>query len=339
MPYLNEKEIKKEVYECDNKGRLNPEAIGWSRHPYHICNLRGSPLRKKRWDYWCFLNDEFALSITLANVDYLGLASGWFYNFKTKTFLEKNIITLFGKKCKLGQKVGEDVEFNTKALKFSIKNKSNKILVDYESPKMSGKNVKANIIIEIPDPHETLNVLIPWSKKRFQFTSKQNAMPITGSITVDDQIYEFKKEKSFAILDFGRGKWKYKTDWNWGSFSGWQNGNLIGINLGAGWTDGTGYTENGVYINGKLYKIHDEVKVNFDKNNPMNPWEARTIHTDELYVKLMPIWDRSFNLNLGLIKAKGHQCFGYGSGTIKIDSNEYKFKDFFGFIEDCHYRW
>jgi hypothetical protein len=72
-----EPEITSPVDLCDGRGRLNPQARGWSRRPLHRANLRGPRGRRKRWDYWCVVSDEVAVAITYADVDYLGLASVW----------------------------------------------------------------------------------------------------------------------------------------------------------------------------------------------------------------------------------------------------------------------
>ena len=62
---------------CDDRGRLNPAARGWSRHPDVRANVRLAPMRKKRWDYWCVQTDEIVVSFVYADVDYAGLASVW----------------------------------------------------------------------------------------------------------------------------------------------------------------------------------------------------------------------------------------------------------------------
>ena len=54
-------------------GRLNPESIGWSRQPVQVSNLHGYALRKKRWNYWCVVTPDSLFSVTLSNVDYMGL--------------------------------------------------------------------------------------------------------------------------------------------------------------------------------------------------------------------------------------------------------------------------
>lgn len=340
MSFKQEKEINEPYFECDSKGDLNENAIGYSRLPIITCNVKGSPFRKKKWNYWCFLAEDFMFSLNLANVDYLGLASGQFLDLKSKEFVEFTDIKIFGKDCKLGETVEENISYSGKKINFSIEYEgSEKILVKCDCPSMQGKLIKADLKISKNKEHESLNVVIPWSKKRYQFTSKQNTMPIEGNVVVDDKTFTFNPKTSFAVLDFGRGKWPYRTDWNWGSFSGYQGNDLIGINLGAGWTDGTESTENGLYINGKLYKISDDVKVEFDKSNVMNEWRAKTVHTDDLDITLKPEFDRAFSLNLGILSMAGHQCFGWGSGIIKAAGRTYKLEKIHGWIEDCHYKW
>ena len=50
-----EPEITQPIQLCDEKGLLNPNAVGWSRSPRHDCNLRGHWPRKKRWNYWAIV--------------------------------------------------------------------------------------------------------------------------------------------------------------------------------------------------------------------------------------------------------------------------------------------
>ena len=50
------REITRPVPLCRPGGKLNPEAVGFSRRPLHTSdNLPSGPLhlwRTKRWDYW-----------------------------------------------------------------------------------------------------------------------------------------------------------------------------------------------------------------------------------------------------------------------------------------------
>ena len=68
-------ELTRPVDLCRAHGTLAPDAVGWSRRPLHTCNLSGAWPRKKRWEYWCVTTPTHALTATLADIDYLGLAS------------------------------------------------------------------------------------------------------------------------------------------------------------------------------------------------------------------------------------------------------------------------
>src|SRR5436309_16028491 len=72
-----EPELTETVDLCTSDGRLNRAAVGWSRQPLHRCALPGSWGRRKRRDYWCIATPNHVLSVTYADVDYLGLAEVW----------------------------------------------------------------------------------------------------------------------------------------------------------------------------------------------------------------------------------------------------------------------
>jgi len=187
--------------------------------------------------------------------------------------------------------------------------------------------------------HETLNVVIPWSRERFQFTSKQNTLPTEGVVKIGDRTYECKTGKAWATLDFGRGLWPYKTEWNWGTFSGTQNGDTIGINLGGKWTDGTGTNENGICYKGKLYKVGEDLLWEYDRNNFMAPWRVRTEYSDMIDLTLTPFYDKTERISLGVLSTEGHQCFGYYSGTLKFDNKTIAVNNLMGWAEEHIARW
>src|SRR5690348_11588578 len=72
----DEPELTESVDLAAPDGRtLNPAARGWSRRPLHRANLRGGWGRTKRWDYWAILCDDLFVSLTFADVDYLGIVA------------------------------------------------------------------------------------------------------------------------------------------------------------------------------------------------------------------------------------------------------------------------
>lgn len=329
-----EKELTAPVKLCDESGRLNPDAVGWSRKPLHTCNLKGRWPRKKKWNYWCVTNDNYAFSMTVANVDYLALGAAYFIDFETKEITEWNTGGPAGLGCHMSEEVEQNVEFSHPQMKLSFKHENNVIKIH-----AVGKKLKADISVEKPVGHETLNVVVPWKRNHFQFTSKQNTLPASGAVEMDKKTYAISRDNSFACLDFGRGIWPYRTQWNWASCSARYGKDIIGLNLGGMWTDGTGSTENGVCVNGKLYKISWDVKFQYNTNNFMEPWKIFTPESDTVNLIFTPFFEKKNKLNLLLLSTEVHQMFGKFSGTVKTPDGNVTFDNFIGWSEESISRW
>lgn len=334
-----ENELTAPVPLCDGAGRLNPAAVGWSRRPLHRCNLSGAWLRKKKWNYWAVTSPECLFSVTLSNIDYAGLAFAYLCDFKTRLFIEKTIIVPLGRGCPMPEEVEEDVRFDRAQMSFSIDHTSGGAAMKFSCPDLMGRKVEAEILVQVPGDHETLNVVIPWSRSRFQFTSKQNALPARGALRVDGAEYGFDGVSSFACLDFGRGIWPYSSSWNWASFSGRQGGDVIGVNLGARWTDGTGMNENGVCLNGRLHKISEDMIFEYDPRDFLKPWRLRTGASDRIDLVFTPFHERVARSNLIVVRSEVHQCFGRYSGTLRLDGREIEVQDHVGWAEEHLARW
>ena len=73
-------------------------------------------------------------------------------------------------------------------------------------------------------------------------------------------------EPAWGCLDFGRGKWPYRTTWNWGPAPAVVGGRTVGLQLGGKWTDGTGMTENALVVDGRLSKLSEELTWDYDQS-------------------------------------------------------------------------
>src|SRR3970282_1775300 len=103
--------------------------------------------------------------------------------------------------------------------------------------------------------------------------------------------FEFRAP-SYGCLDYGRGVWPEHTIWNWGSASGMQQGHLVGLNLGGKWTDGTGMTENGICVDGRLTKISEALIFEYDRAALIQPWRVRSAATDHIDLRFTPEFER-----------------------------------------------
>ena len=333
------KEITTPVNLCDAEGRLNPDAVGWSRYPLHVDNLRGRPLRKKRWDYWCVMSPELAFSVVIANVEYLALGGLYLLDYETKQMAETGVVLPFSRKVKLTKTVGGDNRLERRSVRIGLAETAEGVRIEASCRRLKGKPLSARLDIARPADHETLNVVIPWDERTFQFTSKQCCLPATGVVTWGDREYRFEGGTSYGVLDYGRGIWPYQTSWNWAVFSGRSGEDTVGINMGAKWTDGTGANENGIFLNGRMHKLFEDIEFTYDTADFMRPWTMRTRESEAVDLTFTPFYDKPQSVNLGLIRSKVHQCFGRYSGVVRPDGREVPIDNLLGWAEEHHARW
>ncbi|TGK17961.1 DUF2804 domain-containing protein [Leptospira fluminis] len=336
-----ETEIHQQSVLCESRGKLNLNAVGWSKIPLHRCNLSRHLLRKKKWNYWCFYDQDLLVSFTVSDLDYAGVVFCYWWDRKTGEFEENTVITPFGSGCSLGQTVSNTALFQGENGKFSFSVDdygSYRIFIDFH--KENRKYIRAELKVGVPQNWETLNVVVPWSRNRFQYTHKLFGLGVEGSVKIGDKSYEFENDNSFAVLDFGRGVWPYSTKWNWASMSYRPNKKEVyGVNLGAGWTDGTGTTENALLINGRIYKVPSDVVFEFDRQDHRSPWRIYTKDSKAVELTLRPSLHRKAASNLGLISSTVHQMVGEFEGVLRVGKNEFLIEGGLGWAEDHRARW
>lgn len=337
-----ERELTAPVDECLADGRLNPAAAGWSRHPLHRCNLSGNAGRKKRWDYWAVTSTDCALSVTYADLDYLGFVAVSLIDFASGRSYEHGMLVPFAAGFRQPDTVGGgNIRFSMPGLHLVIEEHPGEIRIQAGFRRPGIPPLNAEVVISRPEDHETLNVVIPWSDTRFQFTSKQNTLPAKGRALLGDRAYLFSHEnQSFGCLDYGRGVWPYRTIWNWASGSGIQNGRTVGLQFGGKWTDGTGFTENGLCIDGRLHKIGEDLEFKYNRDNFKEPWMITAPRTGRVKLTFEPFLEKQMKVPLGVAGAELHLCFGRFSGEVVTDDHKIlRISDLIGWAEEMQARW
>ena len=335
----NERELSSAINLCKPDGSLDAESIGWSRQPLHTCNLNGRWPRKKRWNYWAVTTETHLFSATISNVDYSGLVFIYMADFVNRKVKEVTKITPFGRGCHLPAIVNADVDFSQKGWRIEMVQNEAGVELTADIDNFDGLPLSARFTIITPPDHETLNVVIPWDEKTFQFTSKQNTLPAEGTVTIGEETVQFRGDQSFACLDFGRGIWPRNCIWNWGSASGRQNDLIIGLNLGGQWTDGTSMTENGICVNGRLTKISEDLSWSYDKNNFMRPWRI-VAPSGQFDLTFTPFIERIAASDLWLVRSEVHQMFGHYEGIITTsDGATINVHNLLGWAEDHTAKW
>jgi hypothetical protein len=340
----HERELTEPIDLCSADGRrLNPEARGWSRSPLHTTNLHGVWGRTKRWDYWAVQSSEFVVSVVLADIDYIGMVTVEWIDLRSHQSGGRTATVPLARGIELPDKVCNGrLGYQSDDLEIGIiyDPEVTRICAEWTEP--NGLDGSIDVSVAKPAGHESLNVVIPWSDRRFQFTSKHQGLPASGRVVLADRVIEIGRQSgdAWGILDIGRGRWPYRTQWNWGGGAGRStNGHHVAMQFGAMWTEGTGFTENGVFIDGRLYKIGEELDWQYQWKDPMKPWRVRS-DDGALDVTLAPAHDRHARTNLGAVMNEVHQVFGSWSGTVPDGTGStLTIEDALGFAEESRARW
>lgn len=335
----DEPELTAPVLLCGPDGRLNREAVGWSSHPLHRCNLQATLARKKKWNYWAVTSNNLLFSTTIADVERLQLGGAYLFDRRTHLHIDKAVIQP-ANMISIPETVAGDMIIDHPDMRVALTDEGAGTRLRVDAADFGGKRLHADILVQRPAGHETLNVVIPWSDVQFQYTSKQNTLPASGFVQLGDERLDFEKP-ALGCLDYGRGVWPEHTIWNWGGASGVQEGRLVGLNLGGQWTDGTGMTENGICIDGRLTKISEDLIFDYDRDAPMKPWRVRTAASDRIDLLFEPEYERfSENGSRDSYFVKTSQMFGAYSGRITPDDGvPIELGGLFGWIEDHEARW
>lgn len=224
IPPTREPEITAPVDLCTPDGRrLARAARGWSRRPLHRANLRGVWGRTKRWDYWAVLADDLALSVTYADVDYLGIVSVWWADLASGVSGGREATIPFARGVVLPDVPGTaPLVWSGRGLDVRIATDDAGTTLHAAWRERDGREASLDARVTLPAAHEALHVVIPWGATRFQYTAKHQARPASGVLTVNGVRRAFGGAvgDAWGVLDVGRGRWPYRTRWTWAGGAG-----------------------------------------------------------------------------------------------------------------------
>lgn len=326
----HERELTEPVDLCLPNGRLNPAAVGWTRRPLHRANLRGWG-RAKRWEYWGVVTPSHILGLTASSLDYAGVHGVYVLERATGKELSKDVVVPFARGTRFPPRGGlgtGTASVRGPGLAIDIDQRP-----DGSSIRATAPGVEIDLTVPLPAGHESLGVVIPWSERRFQYTVKDVGRPVRGTLKVHDRTHVVSEPDSFAVLDHGRGKWPYAIRWNWAAGSGPGRA----IQLGGKWTDGTGLTENALFVDGRLHKIGEELSWSYDRADWLRPWRISGARVD---IEFHPFHEKIAKTNLGIIANETHQCFGHFTGWATTgDGDRVELDGLVGWAEEANNRW
>ncbi|MCC5953190.1 MAG: DUF2804 domain-containing protein [Acidimicrobiia bacterium] len=339
----DERELTEPVALCVEDGSaLNPRARGWSRRSLHRANLHGCFGTNKRWDYWAVLAGDLVISAVYSDIDHFGLADVYWADLVSGETGGKAILVPADAVALPEVPGTAPLLVHRDGLDLAITDSEQGTTLRASWTEPDGRLGRLDLVVELPAGHESLNVVIPWNDRQFNFTSKHQARPVVGELVVGDRQWVVGGDgpsTAWGVLDVGRGRWPSEIAWNWGGGAGRVDDHVVGLQFGAKWTEGSGFTENGLIVDGRLSKIGRELGWQYEWDEPMAPWRV-VDPGGQLDVTLTPRFDKHSAVDGGEFGSETHQVFGTWSGRLRTDDGlELSFEGIQGFAEEARQRW
>ncbi|MCY1268543.1 hypothetical protein D9M68_154150 [compost metagenome] len=254
---------------CDARGRLDPAAVGWSVRPRVNCQLPGNLGRRKRWNHWCIVTPGWMLSLTIADLDYLGYGAIYFLDLETGKSVSRSQLQPFGWGCQLPDMPNQSHSFQHDRLTLKFDEQPGRLRISAHAPDLGGLPMLMSLEVQRPSHLESVNLVAPMGGRHFHACSRQMGLPITGSLRLGSDSYHCEPGQSFAALDFGRGVWPLNSWWQRAAFAA--PGGIAG-NFGWGWTDRSELKENALWFGGELLHLRAPVEIRQPADGEQAPW-------------------------------------------------------------------
>ncbi len=305
---------------------------------YTRARVRGALLRLKEWDFYQIADDRLCLQLVIGHVSYAGNCNIALFDHAMGTrIFERGVTTpLPLRSMHMPQSASED-----STLAFSKQGMVLQFETERGARRLAARCEGFSAEVELsPADARSVLVCIPFAKPNaFYCNEKINLLRASVRLCYNGITYTFDPERTFSLLDWGRGVWPFSHEWFWSSVSTTLNDKPFGFNLGCGFGDDAriGGTENVVYLGGETVKL-ERVHI-CHESNPMQPWRFES-ENGRFYAVLSPRYDRGTITKLLFVNNRCHQMFGTFEGWV-VDSagRRVPFSDVTGFAEHAVNHW
>jgi len=321
---------------CDGHGRLNPQAIGWSPRPRVHCAMPGNLGRRKRWNHWCITTPHWMLSLTFADLDYLGYGAAHFLDLDSGKLVSHSQLRPLGRGCELPDTPLASHEFCDSQLHLRADDRGSAVRLTAMAPDIGDQPLQVALDILRPAHLDSVNLVCPMGKRTFHATCRQLGLPVSGGLQLGGRQYHCVPGQSFASLDFARGVWPLRSHWTRAAFA---TGGGIAGNFGAGWSDHSGLSENALWFGGELQHLDEPVQIEQSPQGPLAPWRLNCA-SEQVDLCFTPRQQHQAHPKLGPFFADTRQWFGCFDGVLRGPRGEkVPVASAYGWIGATQARW
>lgn len=321
---------------CDARGRLLAEAIGWSPRPRVSCAMPGNRGRRKRWNHWCITTPDWMLSLTFADLDYLGYGAVYFLDLHSGKAASRTQLSPLGLGSTLPDTVLESHAFQHERLQLRAEDRGSSVRLTALAADIGGQPLQLALDIQRPAHLESVNLVCPMGRRTFHATCRQLGLPVTGQVQLGNQQYLCNPGQSFASLDFARGVWPLRSHWTRAAFAA--PGGIAG-NFGTGWSDHSGLSENALWFGGELLHLEERVAITHSPQGALAPWHL-SCASGRVQLCFTPLQLHRAHPQCGPLFADTRQWFGRFDGLLHGPEGErVPVSAAYGWIGETRARW
>lgn len=315
--------------------------------------IAANRMRIKEWDYYLVNDRDYALALTIGDMGYAALISASLLDFKAGSYITQSAMGVLplGRLGLPRTSASGITRYKDKRVNMSFEVAGGMRLLSVEFADFAdGQALSAQVVLD-SEPRDSMVIATPWAEDdlAFYYNQKIIGMRAIGQFSLGELAHDFRQERSFGLLDWGRGVWTHDNTWYWSAAQGRQHGHVFGFNLGYGFGDTGAASENMVFVDGVAHKLG---RVDFgiptrDAEAPtvgerfflLRPWHM-TDDEGRLDLTFTPDIDRSDFMDFKAIISDQHQVFGLFNGWVRLDNGKrFKVVNLRGFAEAVHNRY
>lgn len=305
--------------------------------------IGADPVRIKEWDYYCIIDADFGLALTVADNGYAGFLGVSWMDLRRKSFVNHGVLIAqpMGDMALPSSADSGDIVQARDGLELAFRQESGGRRLTVHAPGFDdGRGLSADIWLDQPDM-DRMVIATPFADDphAFYYNQKINCMAAKGRVRIGEESHDFVPENAFGVLDWGRGVWTYDNVWYWGSASGIVDERPFGFNIGYGFGDTSAASENMLFVDGRAHKL-DQVIFHLPDGPPDSALWRFTSNDGRFEMTFMPAVNRWAKVDAGMVKTEQDQVFGWFSGTVILDGGaSMTVRDLPGFAEKVWNRW
>lgn len=293
--------------------------------------------RLKSWQYMTAVSDELFVAFVVGTAGFAG--NGFIYaaDLSSKRLYKRFAITplSIGTTVQPTSTAGTHA-FRTRGLEISLqsRNGGRAVAARIDGTSADHERIEARLDFD-SGANDHLAICVPLPGGRWNYTHKQMAFAVSGTVTLDGKAFHFKPG-SFGTMDFTKMYALRHAVWKWVALCGRsKQGAVIGLNL-VDPTPDAPISENAAWIDGRMEPL-SEVRLGVDGPAIDAPWSVEAASVD---LRSQAVAHVEQKLDLPLVSHRLRHVISRFSGRVRTKGGQvHDLDSIVGIAEDNDTWW